>query len=101
MVLTWHDTNGGRDVRLVVDSKEINQFLERDAYPMQSTKELVRQIPPRAKFFLSVDFYKGYYQIPIAEEDELKTTFMLHSMGLYHFKKLPQAVNARLINSTA
>ena len=38
--------NGGRDVRLVVDSREFNEFLERDAYPMQSPKELVKQIPP-------------------------------------------------------
>ena len=82
--------NGGRDVRLVVDAREFNEFLERDAYPMQSPKELVKQIPPTSKFFLSVDFYKGYYQIPLAEEDQLKTTFMLHGMGLYYFKKLPQ-----------
>ena len=82
--------NGGRDVRLVVDSREFNEFLDRDAYPMQSAKELIKQIPPTSKFFLSVDFYKGYYQIPLAEEDQLKTTFMLHSMGLYYFKKLPQ-----------
>ena len=83
-------SNGGRDVRLVVDSREINEFLDRDAFPMQSPKELIRQIPPSSKFFLTVDFYKGYYQIPIAEEDQLKTTFMLHSMGIYHFKRLPQ-----------
>ena len=82
--------NGGRDVRLVVDSKEINEVLDRDAFPMQSTKELVKQIPPKSRFFLSVDFYKGYYQIPLAEEDQLKTTFMLHSMGLFYFKRLPQ-----------
>ena len=82
--------NGGKDVRLVVDAKEINEVLDRDPYPMQSTKELVKQIPPSAKYFLSVDFYKGYYQILLAEEDELKTTFMLHSMGLYYFKRLPQ-----------
>ena len=82
--------NGGRDVRLVVDAKEINEVLERDPYPMQSTKELLKQIPPSAKYFLSVDFYKGYYQIPLAEEDQLKTTFMLHGMGLYYFKRLPQ-----------
>ena len=37
-----------------------------------------------------MDFYKGYYQIPLAEEDQMKTTFMLHGMGLYYFKKLPQ-----------
>ena len=83
-------SNGGRDVRLVVDSREINEFLDRDAFPMQSPKELIRQIPPSSKFFLTVDFYKGYYQIPIAEEDQMKTTFMLHSMGIYHFKRLPQ-----------
>merc|ERR1712152_20779 len=47
--------NGGRDVRLVVDSREFNEFLERDAYPMQSPKELIKQIPPSSKFFITVD----------------------------------------------
>ena len=82
--------NLGRDVRLVVDSKEMNEFLERDAFPMQSARELVKQIPPTLKVFLSVDFYKGYYQIPLAPKDQLKTTFMLHSLGLFYMKRVPQ-----------
>ena len=82
--------DNARDCRIVCDSVELNKYLDRDAYPIQSSRELVKQIPPSSKVFLSVDFYKGFFQIPVAKEDQLKTTFMLHSLGLFHYKRLMQ-----------
>ena len=79
-----------RDCRIVCDSVELNKFLDRDAYPIQSPKELIQQIPPKSKFFLTCDFYKGFFQIPLAEEDQMKTTFMLHSLGLFHYRRVMQ-----------
>ena len=57
---------------------------------MQSPRELVKQIPPTSKFFLSCDFYKGFFQIPLAEEDQHKTAFMLHSIGILYYKRVMQ-----------
>ena len=82
--------DNARDCRIVCDSVELNKFLDRDAFPIQSSRELVKQIPPSSKVFLSVDFYKGFFQIPLDERDQLKTTFMLHSLGLFHYKRLMQ-----------
>ena len=82
--------DNARDCRIVCDSVELNKFLDRTAYPIQSSRELVKQIPPSSKVFLSVDFYKGFFQIPLDEQDQLKTTFMLHSLGLFYYKRLMQ-----------
>ena len=59
--------DNARDCRIVCDNVELNKFLDRNAFPMQSPRELVKQIPPTSKFFLSCDFYKGFFQIPLAE----------------------------------
>ena len=77
-------------VRLVLDNRVQNQFLERDPYPFQSPKELAKSIPPSAKVFIVVDLWKGYYQCPLRDEDQIKTTFMVHEMGCYKFLRSPQ-----------
>ena len=82
--------DNARDCRIVCDSVELNKYLDRDAFPIQSSRELVKQIPPSSKVFLTVDFYKGFFQIPLDEQDQLKTTFMLHSLGLFYYKRLMQ-----------
>ena len=82
--------DNARDCRLVCDNVELNKFLDRTAFPIQSSRELVKQIPPSSKVFLSVDFYKGFFQIPLDKRDQLKTTFMLHSLGLFYYKRLMQ-----------
>ena len=82
--------DNARDCRIVIDNVELNKFLDRDAYPLQSPKELVKQIPPSSKVFLSCDFYKGFFQIPLAVEDQHKTAFMLHSIGILYYKRVMQ-----------
>ena len=87
------EKGNSRDCRLVASAVKLNEYLDRDAYPQQSAKELVAQIPPTSKWFLTADFFKGFYQIPLHPDDQLKTTFMLHNFGLYHFKKLLQGAS--------
>ena len=84
------EKGNSRDCRLVVSAVKLNEFLDRDAFPQQSSKELVRQIPPSSKWFMTADFFKGFYQIPLHPEDQNKTAFMIHGSGLYRFKRLPQ-----------
>ena len=84
------EKGNSRDCRLVVSAVKLNEFLDRDAFPQQSSKELVRQIPPTAKWFMTADFFKGFYQIPLHQDDQNKTAFMIHGSGLYRFKRLPQ-----------
>ena len=77
-------------VRLVLDNRRQNQFLERDPYPFQSPKELAKSLTPTASVFIVVDLWKGYYQCPLHEDDQLDTTFMVHEMGCYKFLRAPQ-----------
>ena len=79
-----------KSVRLVVDNKKQNEFLERSPWPFQSPKELAKSIPPSAKYFVCLDLYKGYYQCPIHEDDQLLTSFMVHEMGCFAFTVCPQ-----------
>ena len=69
--------------RLLVDNRKMNEFLERNAHPFESPKNLVRSIPPSAKYFISVDLWKGYFQLDIHPEDQHKTCFMLQSFGTF------------------
>ena len=82
--------DNARDCRIVCDNVELNKFLDRNAFPIQSPRELVKQIPTTSKFFLSCDFYKGFFQIPLAVEDQHKTAFMLHSIGILYYKRVMQ-----------
>ena len=77
-------------VRLVLDNRFQNKFLERDPYPFQSPKELAKSITPKATVFIVVDLWKGYYQCPLHEDDQIDTTFMVHEMGCYKFLRAPQ-----------
>ena len=77
-------------VRLVLDNRYQNKYLERDPYPFQSPKELAKSLPPSASVFIVVDLWKGYYQCPLEDEDQIDTTFMVHEMGCYKFLRAPQ-----------
>ena len=77
-------------VRLVLDNRFQNKYLERDPYPFQSPKELAKSLPPTASVFIVVDLWKGYYQCPLHEDDQIDTTFMVHEMGCYKFLRAPQ-----------
>ena len=77
-------------VRLVLDNRFQNKFLERDPHPFQSPKELAKSLPPTAANFIVVDLWKGYYQCPLHEDDQIDTTFMVHELGCYKFLRAPQ-----------
>ena len=42
----------------------------------------------KAQYFSTVDFCKGYWQIPMADEDREKTAFVT-PFGLFHFVRMP------------
>ena len=54
---------------------------------MQRIDELVDKLG-RAKFITTFDLTKGYWQVPIAEEDKPKTAFATH-FGLFQFNVMP------------
>jgi len=63
-------------VRLCVDYRRLNAEMEMDAYPM----------PRHLKYITTLDLTKGYWQVPVPEEDRSKMAFIT-TKGLYRFKR--------------
>ena len=72
---------------MCVDYTDLNRASPKDAYPLPNIDKLVDN-SSGYKIFSFLDAYCGYNQIPMAEEDKQKTTFMTES-GNYYFNVMP------------
>lgn len=61
-------------MRLCVDYRRLNAVSCMDAYPMPRVDDLIDQIGG-AKFITTLDLSKGYWQVPVREQDRPKTAF--------------------------
>ena len=73
--------------RICVDYRRLNAVTRFDAYPMPRVDELLDQIG-NAKYISMLDLAKGYWQVPMATEDRVKTAFS-SPMGLYQYTVMP------------
>ena len=74
-------------LRFCVDYRKLNKITVRDSYPMPRMDECIDSLGS-ATVFTTLDCNSGYWQLPVAEEDQDKTTFTCHA-GAYKFKRLP------------
>ena len=70
-------------VRLCVDYRQLNQITKLNAYPMPRIEELLDKLGS-FRFITTLDFAKGYWQVPMNPEDCDKTAFV-SPKGLYQF----------------
>ena len=75
------------NIRLCVDYRRLNSVTPVDPYPMPRTDELIDQIG-QAKHITTLDLSKGYWQVPMKNEDRVKTAFSTPN-GLFQFKVMP------------
>ena len=61
-------------VRFCVDYRHLNKELRFDAEPIPDMDQIFSKLG-KAKFFSKIDLSKGYWQIPVKEEDRYKTAF--------------------------
>ena len=73
--------------RICVDYRKLNKATISDPEPMRTSEDLFQQLG-KSKFFLKIDLSKGYWQIPVAEEDLFKTAFVTPD-GTYKFLRMP------------
>jgi hypothetical protein len=73
--------------RFCVDYRKLNATTEFDAEPMPNAQEIFAKVHD-AKFFSKFDLSKGYWQIPVAEEDKKKTAFSTAD-GQYQWTRMP------------
>ena len=77
--------------RLVVDYKKLNLITIKDSSPLPNIEDVLRKLGFGYKYFSKLDLKSGFYQIPIQEDDKLKTAFIT-PFGLYHFNVLPMGL---------
>ncbi|XP_041482248.1 uncharacterized protein LOC121429309 [Lytechinus variegatus] len=73
--------------RFCVDYRKINAKTVIDNEPIPNIDQLIADIGD-AKYFTKIDLSKGYWQIPVVEEDRGKTAFVTPD-GQYEFLVLP------------
>ena len=74
-------------LRFCVDYRELNGVTKRDSYPLRPMDDCIDSLG-EAKIFSTLDFNCEYWQIPVAEEDRDKTTFISH-VGTYRYLRMP------------
>ena len=82
-------TKKSGEIRLCVDYRALNKKTMRDAYPLPLPDEVQDRLG-RATVFSTLDLRCGYWQVPVAPEDQAKTAFCPGpGMGLYEFCCMP------------
>ena len=61
-------------LRICVDYCRLNSVSQVDAYPMPRVDELLDRLG-KANFISTMDLTRGYWQVPVAEQDRHKTVF--------------------------
>jgi len=74
-------------LRICVDYRKLNQITQVDAYPMPRVEELLDSVG-QSTFITTLDLAKGYWQVPVAPEDQPKTAFITPK-GLFEFTTMP------------
>ena len=77
----------GESIRFCSDLRELNKVTVFDAEPITDVEHLFASLN-KARYFSKLDLTKGYWAIPIAEEDRDKTAFTT-SKGQFRWKNMP------------
>ena len=83
-------TNGR--VRICVDLTKLNEEVYRERHPLPAVDQTLAQIAG-ARLFSKLDANSGFWQIPLASESALLTTFIT-PFGRYHFNRLPFGITS-------
>ena len=73
--------------RMCVDYQKLNLVTVADPAPMTTAENLFGKLE-KCQYYSTIDLSKGYWQIPVAEEDIHKTAFVFPD-GCYEFLRMP------------
>jgi hypothetical protein len=81
------DASGKRKWRICVDFRKLNDVTVGDSFPIPNIQDILDRLG-RARYFSALDCASGYYQVPVAEEDRVKTAFST-ATSHFEFLKMP------------
>ena len=81
-------------VRICVDLTRLNQSVKRERHPLPALDQTLAQLAG-AKVFMKLDANSDFWQIPLAPESSLLTTFIM-PFGHYCFHQLPFGISSAL-----
>ncbi len=79
-------------IRICVDLKPLKVNVVREVFPMPAVDETLAQVSG-GRLFSKLDANSGFWQIPLAEESRLLTTFVTR-FRRYCFNKLPFGISS-------
>ena len=80
-------------LRLVTDFTHLNRYIKRPVHPFPYAQDIMKNIPPGTKVFAKLDALQGYHQVPLDEESQLLTTFLLPT-GKYKYLRGPMGLRS-------
>ena len=75
-------------LRFCIDFCCLNVRTKKDAYPLPRMQETMESMVG-ARHFSCMDLKSGFWQVKMDEESRQYTTFMVGSMGIYEFLRMP------------
>ena len=80
-------TKKDNSLRFCIDYRKVNNITTKDSYPLPKIQDTLDALYG-AKYFSSLDFASGYWQIKVRDEDIPKTAFVT-KQGLFEFIRMP------------
>ena len=71
-----------------IDFCRLNSRTKKDAYPLPQMQETMESMVG-TQFFSTMDLKSGFWQVKMAKDSQQYTTFMVGSMGVYEFLRMP------------
>ena len=73
--------------RFCIDYRKLNEISKKDSYPLPRIVDTI-DVLNGAKYFSTIDFCSGYWQIPLSETSIPKTAFTT-KFGLFEWLRMP------------
>ena len=78
-------------LRMVTDYTQLNKQINRPVHPFPTTEDVQCSIHPRSRYFAKIDLVSAYHQIPLAEQDQSLTMFLL-PWGCFFYTRVPMGL---------
>ena len=78
-------------LRFCLDYRALNDCTIKTRYPLPRIDDLLDKARG-AKYFSTLDLAAGYYQLPLVEEEAIRTGFTAGPLGQFHWRCLPMGL---------